>query len=260
MATPVQTLLSQIGLSSSYTQFCDCSSSKFCSPSTPTLIPPADEYSICQYWAATLTLGYLPNPPGAWIEGATDSGATDAQEAATAIRAIPGGAALAGVVSAIGSLFGAAHARAQAAQANAIVAGIPYANALIQQIASYLSSKAITAPEAVQAYQQLQAQFTSLMKQGTSYKTGDALWTCDIANQLLIAQLTNALEGSEVTPVDTVMTDPLSSSVLVGTSSTVVAAAPSATVAPVATATATGFSIPIWAILLLVGIVLLAVL
>jgi len=206
MSTPVQSLLSRLGYSPFYSEYCDCTNSKFCSSSTPTVVPPADQYSICEYWSAAVTLNYLPNPPGAWISGATDTGAIAASEADGALSeaASAAGIAIPGVsqiISVVTNLFAGAHAKAQRAQANAIVDGIPYANSVLRTIQNGIQAGVFTLAGAQAAYQELQDQFTALMKQGTSYKPGDALWTCDIALQLVIANQQATVLASSSVPI-----------------------------------------------------------
>lgn len=220
-ALSVQTLLGKIGQSSAYKSvngqgWCDCSSGKYCSSSSGPC--PTDQYSGCAYWGGSVAQRLLCTPvPSAWVAGATNtdaltggliseaggvtagltSGSSPLIAAGSAVPVV--GTIVASIASAIGSLFGAAHAAAQRAQANAIAQGVPAANQLLQQIDSELSSGAITPAQATSLYSQIQSQFTNLMKQGTSYKAGDALWICDIAMQLVIAQRNQDLANGYLT-------------------------------------------------------------
>lgn len=197
----VAQLLSQIGQGSLASTKCDCTSSKYCSSSTAGC--PTNQYAACSYWGASVRQRMLCWPcPSPWISGATMGvgtqvgiGVTEAASIATPITSLvaplsiagPIGAAVGAVAGLITNLFGSAHAAAQKAQANAIASGVPAANQSLQQIDAGLANGSIGASQATSLYGQLQSQFTSLMKQGTSYKTGDALWACDIALQLVIA-------------------------------------------------------------------------
>jgi hypothetical protein len=196
----VQQLLTQIGQGSQISKYCSASSlsAKYCPGGCPT-----NQYALCCYWQASIAQRQLCwPPPSAWVQGASASVSKVANLGAMAVgtagglstlgliggTAVLGPAALAAApIAAIVGIFSANHAKAQAAQANAIAATVPAANAALQALDQALASGQITPAQASQALSQLQSQVSSAMKSGTSYKNGDALWCVDIAMQLVVA-------------------------------------------------------------------------
>lgn len=213
-STPtIQQLLTQIGQGSQYSRFCDCSSSKYCSPSNAGC--PSNQYSLCSYWGASVAARQLCWPPPApWVGGASTSltqyANIGAEAAGTAAGAstlgLIGGAAflgpaalIAGPIAAVVGIFQQHHAKAQAAQANAIASTVPAINAALAQMDQMLAGGQMTPAQASQALDQLQSQVSSAMKSGTSYKNGDALWCVDIAMQLVVAARKNDLKNGVLT-------------------------------------------------------------
>ena len=95
--------------------------------------------------------------------------------------AAPFVAAGAGLVALVSSLFGAGHAKAVAAQNNALCISVPEFNSVLQQI------DAGVVPASAAGYQALAAAFQKDMQGGTSYKKCDALYAYNLAAQMVIA-------------------------------------------------------------------------
>lgn len=110
------------------------------------------------------------------------------------MAASPAAGPFAPVVAAIGAvtglvtgLIGAHHAAAVQEQTAAICSAVPQMQAQYAAIDQQLASGQMTPSQAQAAYANLKSQFSSAMKSGTSYKTGDALWSFDMCNQAVIA-------------------------------------------------------------------------
>lgn len=102
-------------------------------------------------------------------------------------------------VAAIGTLIsaiGAHHARAVAAQNNALCTAVPAVNAALQQIDQELAAGTLTPAQAVSYYGQIQSQFTTTLKAGTSYKQCDALYAYNLALQMVLAARKRDLQTS----------------------------------------------------------------
>lgn len=189
----VQALLSAIGQAGLYASWCNCSG-KYCSSDQASGCP-TDQYAGCSYWANSVAQRQLCWPvPSAWTAGASSSAkiAAGATQVATVVPVV--GPAIAAVGSIITGILGS-HGAAQNAQASALAQAIPAVNQALAQIDAALSSGSMTAAQAGQEYSSLAAQFHSAVTQGTSYKSGDALWICDIALQLVVAARKQDLTG-----------------------------------------------------------------
>lgn len=219
-ADAVSQLLQQTGHSAEYAKFCGSGSSKWLSSPVPGGCP-VNQYAACAYWAQSIASRYLCWPtPAPWLAGGSGSGAKAAgilraaggttAALTTSTAAMPAlistsvavpiiGAALVGVAAIIG-IFSAHHAKAQAAQANAIAAAVPAANAALQALDQQLAAGQISLGDAATALDQLSAQVSQAMKQGTSYKHGDALWVVDIAMQLVAAARKKDLQAQAAAP------------------------------------------------------------
>lgn len=149
---------------------------------------------------------YLPWPPpdASWANCSGIQGASGLQTASkiapiagslTAAGAIAAGAAAGSVVPVVGTavgaavglitgLFAAGHAKAVAAQNNALCISVPEFNSVLQQI------DAGEIPASTQTYQALLSSFSNDMKAGTSYKQCDALYAYNLAAQMVIAART----------------------------------------------------------------------
>ena len=196
-ADPIQALMSQLGYSAFWKDYCNCSDSKYCSSDELTGEETGSQYSICNYWAVSVYDNELAAPNSAWISGATETTEQATAEIAALTSSIPIASTVTGFINDIASIFGGAHAAAQRAQANAITQGIPYANGVLAYVDTNLQNGSISASDAQQIYAELQSQFHTLMTQGTSYKQGDALWICDIALQLVIANRLNNISAEQ---------------------------------------------------------------
>lgn len=158
-----------------------------------------------------------PDPSWAVCSQSNVSGgdATIAGSAAKAAGTITTGAAIAAgaaagsvvpvvgtIVGAIGgliaSIFGGSHAKAVAAQNNALCTAVPAANAALQAIDQGLSTGAYSAAQASAAYAQIGSQFTAAMKAGTSYKQCDALYAYNLAMQMVLAARNAALSSGAI--------------------------------------------------------------
>ena len=130
--------------------------------------------------------------------------------ALTATGAIAAGAAAGSAVPVIGTIigaiggllfgiFGASHAKAVQAQNVALCNGVPQTNSVLQQIDQALAAGQITPAQAASQYAALGSQFTSAMKQGTSYKKCDALYGYNLAMQMVIAARNQDLQNGVLT-------------------------------------------------------------
>lgn len=113
--------------------------------------------------------------------------------------AIPvAGVAIAVLTTLLGTIF-AHHAAAEAAQSNVLCTNVPAANGALSGISQLISSGALSADDAVSAYQSLASEFDSAMRSDPSFKTGDAMWGYDQAMQAVCAQCILDLQASGAT-------------------------------------------------------------
>jgi hypothetical protein len=91
------------------------------------------------------------------------------------------GTAVGALVGLVTSIFAAGHAKAVAAQNNALCISVPQFNQVLQQI----DSGQVAASQ--EGYQALLSAFAADMKAGTSYKQCDALYAYNLAAQMVVA-------------------------------------------------------------------------
>jgi len=142
--------------------------------------------------------------------GITSAFAPAAGAIASAAGGAAAGAALGTVVPVVGTIVGAiagliggliasGHAKAVAGEQEAICSAVPAANQALQQIDAGLSNGQLTPSQVPSLYSQLQANFTAALKQGTSYKAGDALWAYNLAMQGVIQARNQDLANGQLT-------------------------------------------------------------
>jgi hypothetical protein len=136
-------------------------------------------------------------PVGAAVAGGIAAGVGAGAAIGSAIPVV--GTVIGAIAGLIAGIFASGHASAVKGEQQDICTAVPQVNAALQQIDAGLASGQVTPSQVPSLYSQLQSQFTSALHQGTTYKTGDALWAYNLALTGIIQARTQDLQNGQLT-------------------------------------------------------------